>query len=52
MTLWWEKYRRGYSFESEVPIFADFELESPWNMENDNWVCAREQLWAMREGLA
>ena len=50
--LWWEKYRRGHNFEYEVPIFSDFDLESPWKMQNDHWVCAREQLWAMREGLA
>ena len=52
MNLWWEKCRRWHNFEYEVPIFSDFDLESPWKMQNDNWVCAREQLWAMREGLA
>ena len=45
--LWWESVA-----EEHVPIFTEFCIEAKWKKEDDNWVCAREQLWAMREGLA
>ena len=35
-----------------VPIYRDFELVTPFDMNNFDWYYAREQLWAMREGLA
>jgi hypothetical protein len=35
-----------------VPLFRNFEWVTPFDMNNPNWYCAREQLWAMREGLA
>ena len=36
----------------EVPIFMHFGFISPIIITSENWYCAREQLWAMREGLA
>jgi hypothetical protein len=52
LTLWW-----GLRADAP-PTFEDMGLVTPAGMtdytpeEVVEWMCAREQLWAMREGLA
>lgn len=45
MTTWWVR-ETGIA---ALPFFGDLDLEAPKAMSV--WLCAREQLWAIREGL-
>lgn len=44
---WWVK-----SHEDAVPWFFETKMVNPITDDVEAWYCAREQLWAMREGLA
>lgn len=44
---WWVKLH-----ENEVPWFFEAKMVNPFADDGEAWYFAREQLWAMREGLA
>jgi hypothetical protein len=54
--LWWCRVKDWELYGENVPVFADFGLRPPLTegriADADEWMCAREQLWAQREGLA
>ena len=50
---WWVE---DPSIAVDVPVFSEFGISPVYTdgrlADADEWACAREQLWAMREGLA
>lgn len=47
--LWWHKKETALLLPS---LIFELHLDEWYKLNNKNWHCAREQLWAEREGLA
>lgn len=52
-SFWWLRSEDNIS----VPVFGELRLNHTqmgfgWDQDTEEWLAAREQLWAIREGLA